>query len=106
MAQPCGDFFVSARVQRAVAASEPKIAAVMRITLLAAAVVALVFGSPVARAATPNIRLEQIARKLESPLFFTHDGTARRFIVEQPGRIRLLQADGTLESQPFLDITD
>ena len=56
--------------------------------------------------ATPNIRLEQVARKVELPLCFTHDGTPRRFIVEQPGRIRLLLPDGTVQREPFLDIKD
>ena len=44
---------------------------------------------------------------LEHPLFLTHagDGTARLFIVEQPGRIRILD-QGVLIPNPFLDITD
>ena len=44
---------------------------------------------------------------LENPLFLTHagDGTARLFVVEQPGRIRILD-QGVLIPSPFLDITD
>jgi glucose/arabinose dehydrogenase len=44
---------------------------------------------------------------LENPLFLTHagDGTARLFVVEQPGRIRILD-QGVLFPSPFLDITD
>lgn len=43
---------------------------------------------------------------LENPLFLTHagDGSARHFVVEQPGRIRALEGP-TLLSAPFLDIT-
>jgi glucose/arabinose dehydrogenase len=33
-----------------------------------------------------------------------HDGTGRLFVVEQPGRIRLVE-DGRLVTRPFLDIT-
>ena len=33
-------------------------------------------------------------------------GDERLFIVEQPGPIRVLSADGTLAARPFLDITD
>ena len=44
---------------------------------------------------------------LENPLFLTHsgDGTARLFVVEQSGRIRILEK-GVLVPDPFLDITD
>ncbi len=44
---------------------------------------------------------------LSNPVFITsaHDGTGRLFIVEQPGRIKILKPDGTIRSTPFLDIT-
>ncbi|MBI3355886.1 MAG: PQQ-dependent sugar dehydrogenase [Nitrospirae bacterium] len=44
---------------------------------------------------------------LESPVFLTHagDGSERLFVVEQPGRIRVLER-GVLLSTPFLDITE
>lgn len=44
---------------------------------------------------------------LESPVFLTHagDGTGRFFVVEQSGRIRVLEY-GSLFSIPFLDITE
>lgn len=51
----------------------------------------------------PALRLEPLARGLRQPVYLTHDGTARRFIVEQPGTIRLIE-DGKLLKQPYLDI--
>lgn len=44
---------------------------------------------------------------LESPVFLTHAGdrSGRLFVVEQPGRIRVLE-QGALLPIPFLDITD
>jgi glucose/arabinose dehydrogenase len=47
-----------------------------------------------------------VTESLENPLFLTHagDGSERLFVVEQPGRIRVLQGDALLPA-PFLDIT-
>lgn len=45
----------------------------------------------------------QIAGELEKPLGLAHAGDARLFILEQPGRIHILQ-DGQLLPAPFLDI--
>lgn len=44
---------------------------------------------------------------LEKPLFLTHagDGSDRLYVLEQPGRIRLLE-HGVLSTAPFLDLTD
>ena len=49
--------------------------------------------------------LQEIALGLEDPVYLTHagDGSGRLFIVEQAGRIRVLQ-DGALRKTPFLDI--
>jgi glucose/arabinose dehydrogenase len=48
-----------------------------------------------------------VKENLEHPLFLTHagDGTARLFVIEQSGRIRILSQD-SLYPSPFLDITD
>lgn len=57
-------------------------------------------------AAGAALGLETIATGLESPvLLTTAPGDDRLFVVEQPGRIRIIE-DGVLRPQPFLDITD
>jgi len=53
----------------------------------------------------PRIRLQPLVRGLERPLWLTHDGGRRLFVVEQPGRVRLIR-DGQLQPKPYLDITD
>lgn len=47
-----------------------------------------------------------VTRGLENPLFLTQtgDGSGRLFVVEQPGRIRILEGHALLDP-PFLDIT-
>ena len=70
-------------------------------------------GEPFAASTSPGAREETlglsplVTEDLESPVFLTHagDGSARLFVVEQPGRIRILQ-QGVLRPRPFLDITD
>src|SRR5262245_50135186 len=50
------------------------------------------------------LRLEELARGLDAPVYATAPpGDARLFIVEQEGRIRILR-DGRLAEAPFLDI--
>ena len=52
------------------------------------------------------IRLQEVAGGLASPVFLTAPaGDARLFVVEQPGRIRVVE-NGALAAAPFLDITD
>ena len=72
---------------------------------LRTAVALAVLASPMA-AAAQTIRLVPVVRAgLDSPVFATHagDGTRRLFVVERPGRIRVV-AGGALLRRPFLDI--
>ena len=54
------------------------------------------------------LSLRPFADGLDSPVFVTGDGSGsgRLYAVEQPGRIRVLSADGEVRDEPFLDITD
>lgn len=56
----------------------------------------------------PTIGLELVADELTAPVALTHagDGSGRLFIVEQIGRIRVINADGTMRATPFLDLRD
>ncbi len=58
--------------------------------------------------ATLSLALDPVVDGLDAPLYLTHagDGSGRRFIVEQGGRIRILGTDDTLAPSPFLDISD
>src|SRR5688572_21778816 len=59
--------------------------------------------STLAAESSPKIKLEPLVRGLQNPLYLTHDGTQRIFIVEQVGRIRLFE-NGQLQKTPYLDI--
>jgi glucose/arabinose dehydrogenase len=50
--------------------------------------------------------LELVVDGLDQPVFVADpaDGSGRLFVVEQPGRIRIVR-DGALEPEPFLDLT-
>lgn len=53
-----------------------------------------------------GVHLQLFADGLKNPLYATAPaGDSRVFIVEQPGRIRIVK-DGGLRTRPFLDITD
>lgn len=52
-----------------------------------------------------DLRAVEVARGLSSPVYVTTPPSdARLFVVEQPGRIRIME-DGQLLTNPFLDIT-
>jgi glucose/arabinose dehydrogenase len=55
----------------------------------------------------PVALVQVLSGRLEKPLFLTHagDGSARLYVLEQPGRIRLLE-QGVLAAAPFLDLAD
>ena len=55
----------------------------------------------------PRWKLNKISGGLDKPVHVTHagDGSGRTFVVEHPGRIRIIK-DGALSDIPFLDITD
>jgi len=81
----------------------------MRIALVAAAVL---LAAPADAAPTPRpvartgIRLERVATGLDHPVHVAAPaGDPRLFVVEQPGRIRILRA-GRVQPRPFLDIRD
>jgi glucose/arabinose dehydrogenase len=53
-----------------------------------------------------SVRLEEVASGLAAPVHLTAPaGDPRLFVVEQPGRIRVVE-DGRLLPTPFLDLTD
>ncbi|MCA9902330.1 MAG: PQQ-dependent sugar dehydrogenase, partial [Anaerolineae bacterium] len=56
--------------------------------------------------ALPNVEMTEIARGFSRPLFVTHagDGSGRLFVVEQGGRIWILEEERRLDT-PFLDIS-
>ncbi|MEZ4863800.1 MAG: PQQ-dependent sugar dehydrogenase [Caldilineaceae bacterium] len=53
-----------------------------------------------------TLALEPFATGLTQPTDIVNAGDDRLFVVEQPGMIRIVQADGALLSTPFLDIRD
>jgi len=53
-----------------------------------------------------TLGVEEVASGFNSPVYLTApDGGARRFVVEQEGRIRIIR-NGSVVGRPFLDITD
>lgn len=52
-----------------------------------------------------DVGLETTAEGFEQPVFVTNAGDERLFVVERPGRIRVIDDKGVIE-EPFLDLTD
>ena len=69
-------------------------------------VVSVFLNALVMRSAESAIRLDPVLQGLSSPVYITnaHDGSQRMFVVEQPGRIKVLASGATTPSL-FLDIT-
>jgi glucose/arabinose dehydrogenase len=62
------------------------------------------------RSAPPDasqVQLNQIASGFDRPLGFAspHDGTGRLFVIQQSGRVRIVE-NGGYKDPPFLDVTD
>lgn len=75
------------------------------IAALIAALLVLDGPALAAPAAATGLALERVAEGLENPLYVTAPpGDPRLFVVEQPGRIRIVR-DGRLLPTPFLDLT-
>ena len=55
----------------------------------------------------PEIQLVKVASGLNEPvnLAFPPDGSGRIFVVERQGPIRIVEADGTVRKEPFLDLS-
>jgi glucose/arabinose dehydrogenase len=63
--------------------------------------------APPADPSAVELRLEPFATDLRSPLFLTHagDGSGRVYVVEQEGRVTILEADGE-SRETYLDIAE
>jgi len=53
----------------------------------------------------PGVKFQLVAQVEERPVLVTHDGRGRVFIVEQPGRVRMMTG-GKLAERPYLDLTE
>ena len=54
---------------------------------------------------TSGLSLQEVVAGLDAPVFLTHAGDSRIFVVEQGGRIQIVE-NGQLLGAPFLDISD
>ncbi|MBD0319587.1 MAG: PQQ-dependent sugar dehydrogenase [Gemmatimonadetes bacterium] len=78
----------------------------LRASVLLLAALAACSGDDSSAPPVEGIRLQQVAGGLASPVFLTAPaGDERLFVVEQPGRIRIVE-NGSVAAAPFLDITD
>jgi len=80
-----------------------------RPTLFAAPLAAMLGAASCSGAAESDgpIALEPVVDGLDQPVFLTHagDGSGRLFVIEQEGRIRVLEG-GEIAAPPFLDIVE
>lgn len=63
--------------------------------------------TPAPAGSIPAIALQKLVEGFDRPVYVAHagDDSGRLFVVEQPGRIRIVR-DGALVEEPFLDIVD
>lgn len=56
----------------------------------------------------PKIALMKVAEGFNDPTNVTNagDGSGRIFVVERVGRVRIVHRDGTIQREPFLDLTN
>ncbi len=80
----------------------------MRLTKLVTALAmstGLLMGAANVNAEAVKIKLEPYVTGVNAPLAMVQpDGDDRKFVIEQFGRVRVINADGELEATPFLDI--
>ncbi|MFK8101281.1 MAG: PQQ-dependent sugar dehydrogenase [Saprospiraceae bacterium] len=67
--------------------------------------IALVLVSMISLTAQPSINFESFVTGLDEPIEISHAGDDRLFVIERSGRIRVIDASGTLLATPFLDIS-
>ena len=73
--------------------------------LLAAALGTALASTSAVNAENVKIKLEPYVTGLNAPLAMVQpDGDDRKFVIEQFGRVRVINAGGELEATPFLDI--
>jgi glucose/arabinose dehydrogenase len=69
------------------------------------AIIALALFNNVQAQTPPSLTLTQFAQGFSIPVGIEHCGDSRLFIVQQRGLIRILNANGSINSTAFLDIT-
>ena len=64
--------------------------------------------APAAPTVVNEIAVELVARGFTSPLAYVspQDGTGRMFVVDQIGLIRVVEQNGNVQTEPFLDLRD
>ena len=94
--------------------TKKRLASGVRLLVLLGGVMVVTVMSWLAAAAIPssapsgglNLSLDPFATGLNKPVVLAHAGDTRLFAVQQGGIIKIIQANGTVLSTPFLDISD
>lgn len=66
----------------------------------------LLFNQPIGLQAQDPVTMVPFATGLTNPTGITHAGDERLFVIDQQGLIQIVQPDGTVNTEPFLDIKD